>query len=409
MSNPQRNGSTVTPRQRVLTALRHRQPDRLPVDFLATPEIWRRLQDQLGVRSQPLRDEDFFDPAWESILQRFAVDCRVISYDQFCRPPQRALLPGARIDWWNALSRSTPNRMWRQELPDGTARDIWGHVVRIVNNPTGAYEEYATWPLAAAGSVDDLKQYPWPDPDWWDFTPLRGLLAQYDAQQEYHLRFRIGSVFEIAWQLRGMQEFLMDMASQPEIPQYIMERLTDIYVENTRRVLKLAGDRLDMVYFYDDVATQQNLMISARMWRRVIKPLHQRIIDVAKAYGKPVMYHCDGALYPLIPELIEMGVDLLNPVQADAAGMDPQRLKDEFGDRLSFHGGIDIIKTLPRGSVDDVKAEVAERMRVLGRNGGYILASSHHIQSDTPLENVYAMYDLAGRTQSTAEAENANG
>jgi uroporphyrinogen decarboxylase len=374
MSNPQRNGSTVTPRQRVLTALRHRQPDRLPVDFLATPEIWRRLQDQLGVRSQPLRDEDFFDPAWESILQRFAVDCRVISYDQFCRPPQQALLPGARIDWWNALSRSTPNRMWRQELPDGTARDIWGHVIRIVNNPSGAYEEYATWPLAAAGSVDDLKQHPWPDPDWWDFTPLRGLLAQYDAQEEYHLRFRIGSVFEIAWQLRGMQEFLMDM-----------------------------------VYFYDDVATQQNLMISARMWRRVIKPLHQRIIDVAKAYGKPVMYHCDGALYPLIPELIEMGVDLLNPVQADAAGMDPQRLKDEFGDRLSFHGGIDIIKTLPRGSVDDVKAEVAERMRVLGRNGGYILASSHHIQSDTPLANVSAMYDLAGRTQSTAETENTNG
>jgi uroporphyrinogen decarboxylase len=206
-----------------------------------------------------------------------------------------------------------------------------------------------------------------------------------------------------------MQEFLMDMVNQPEIPQYIMERLTDIYVENTRRVLELAGDRLDMVYFYDDVATQQNLMISARMWRRVIKPLHQRIIDVAKAYGKPVMYHCDGALYPLIPGLIEMGVDLLSPVQADAAGMDPQRLKDEFGDRLSFHGGIDIIKTLPRGSVDDVKAEVAERMRVLGRNGGYILASSHHIQSDTPLANVYAMYDLAGRTQSTAETENANG
>ena len=189
----------------------------------------------------------------------------------------------------------------------------------------------------------------------------------------------------------------MDLVNQPEIPQYIMERLTDLYVENTRRVLELAGDRLDMVYFYDDVATQQNLMISARMWRRVIKPLHQRIIDVAKARGIPVMYHCDGALVPLLPELIDMGVDLLNPVQADAAGMDPQRLKDEFGDRLSFHGGIDIIKTLPRGSVTDVKAEVAERSRVLGKNGGYILASSHHIQSDTPLANVFAMYEMAGR------------
>lgn len=392
------SSATVTPRQRVLTALRHQQPDRQPVDFLATPEIWHRLQQHFGIAAQPLSDAAFFDPAWEAILQRFAVDCRVISYDQFCRPPDSALLPGARIDWWNALSRSTPNRMWRQALPDGTARDIWGHVIRNVDNPTGAYEEFAAWPLASAASVDDLKHHPWPEPDWWDFTPLRQLLAAYDATQEYHLRFRIGSVFEIAWQLRGMQEFLMDLVNQPEIPTYIMERLTDVYVENTRRVLDLAGDRLDMVYFYDDVATQQNLMMSARMWRRLIKPLHQRIIDAARARHIPVMYHCDGALYPLIPELIEMGITLLNPVQADAAGMEPQRLKDEFGDRLSFHGGIDIIKTLPKGTVDDVRAEVAERMRVLGKNGGYVLASSHHIQSDTPLANVFAMYDLAARS-----------
>lgn len=408
MSKPQQEGA-VTPRQRVLTALRRQQPDRLPVDFLATPEIWRRLQERLGIASQLLSDEDLIDPAWERVLQHFAVDCRVISYDQFCRPPEHVLHPGATIDWWNALSRSTPNRMWRQELPDGTSRDIWGHVIRIVHNPTGAYEEYAVSPLAGAASVAELQQHPWPEPDWWDFAPLRPLLSQYDAENEYHLRFRIGSVFEVAWQLRGMQDFLMDLVNQPEIPQYIMERLTEVYVENTRRVLDLAGDRLDMVYFYDDVATQQNLMISARMWRRLIKPLHQRIIDVAKAYGKPVMYHCDGALYPLIPELIDMGVDLLNPVQADAAGMDPQRLKDEFGDRLSFHGGIDIIKTLPRGSVDDVKAEVTARKSVLGKGGGYILASSHHIQSDTPLENVFAMYDLAVRMQPETETESASG
>lgn len=398
MSESQAQASPITPRDRVLTALSHHQPDRQPVDFLATPEIWGRLLAHFAEPSRPLSDADLIDPAWEAVQRRFAVDCRVISYDQFCRPPEHALLPGAVIDWWGALSRSTPNRMWRQALPDGSSRDIWGHVIRVVNNPTGAYEEFAVWPLAAAASVDDLSRHPWPEPDWWDFTPMRRLLEAYDADQPYHLRFRIGSVFEIAWQLRGMQEFLMDLVNQPEIPLYIMERLTEVYVENTRRVLDLAGDRLDMVYFYDDVATQQNLMISARMWRRLIKPLHQRIIDVAKSRGVPVMYHCDGALYPLIPELIDMGVDLLNPIQADAAGMDPQRLKDEFGDRLSFHGGIDIIKTLPRGTVADVKAEVAERIRVLGRSGGYVLASSHHIQSDTPLDNIFAMYDMASRS-----------
>ncbi|NOX61672.1 MAG: hypothetical protein GXP42_06970 [Chloroflexi bacterium] len=387
----------MTPRQRVLTALEHRLPDRQPVDFLATPEIWRRLQAHIGIDMGQPGDDHLFDPNWEAILQHFEVDCRVISYDQFCKPPDSIIRPGAKIDWWNALSRSTPNRMWRQVLPDGASLDIWGHVIRVVENPTGAYEEFAAWPLAEAESVHDLKRHAWPEPDWWDFSPLPALIEQYDAMGEFHLRFRIGSVFEVAWQLRGMAEFLMDLVRQPEIPLYIMDRLTEVYVENTRRVLDMVGDRLDMVYFYDDVAMQNSLMISKKMWAKFVRPRHARLIEVAKAYGKPVMYHCDGAVYPLIPDLIELGVDVLNPIQPDAKGMDMERLKDEFGHRLSFHGGVDIITTLPRGSVADVQHEVRERIRVLGRDGGYILASSHHIQSDTPLANVFAMYDLALR------------
>lgn len=389
--------TAITHRQRVLKALRHEQPDRQPVDFLATPEIWDRLKEHFDIDMAPPTDDEFFDPNWEAVQQKFEIDCRVISYDQFCSPPDSAILPGAKIDWWNARSRSTPNRMFRQALPDGSFRDIWGHVIGIVYNQSGSYEEFSKWPLSWANSVEDLKDHPWPDPDWWDFSTLPDLMRQYDEMGDYHLRFRIGSVYEIAWQIRGMQEFLVDLAKQPEIPQYIMERLTEIYVENTRRVLEIAGDRLDMVYLYDDVATQNSLMISKRMWQKYVKPCHERIFAVAKEFGKPIMYHCDGALYPLLPELIELGIDVLNPVQADAAGMEPQRLKDEFGDRISFHGGIDIIKTLPRGTEEDVRNEVRDRIRVLGKNGGYVLCSSHHIQSDTPLANVFAMYDMEHR------------
>ena len=387
----------VTPRERVATAMRHEQPDRQPVDFLATPEIWSRLVQALGIEPQPLTDDAFFDPSWEAVMRHFEVDCRVISYDQFVKVPDAAMHPGAKVDWWNALSRSTPNRMWRQVLPDGSSRDVWGHVIRPVENVSGAYEEFAVWPLSHATGVADLHDYPWPDPDWWDFSTLPEYLRQLDAHTPYNLRFRIGSVFEIAWQIRGMQEFLMDLVTNPAICTYIMDRLTDVYVENTKRVLDIAGDRIDMVYFYDDVATQASLMVSERMWQKYIRPRHERIIEVAKAYGKPVMYHCDGALYPLITKFIEMGVDVLNPIQVDAKGMDPQRLKEEFGSKLTFHGGIDIIKTLPRGTVDDVNNEVKDRFRVLGKDGGYIMASSHHIQSDTPLPNVYAMYDLSHR------------
>lgn len=387
----------MTPRQRVKTALRHEQPDRVPVDFLATPEIWQKLVKRVGPDTNSVAESEFFDPKWEAVLRHFEVDCRVLSYDQFFAPPDSLIRPGATVQWWDALSRSTPNRMWRQRTPDGDYYDLWGHHLRVVKNPSGAHEQFASWPLSKATSVTELKNHPWPEPDYWDFSPLPELIKQMDADQEYHIRFRIGSVFEIAWQLRGMQEFLMDLSLKPEIPTYIMERLTDVYVENTKRVLDLVADRLDMVYFYDDVATQIALMISPKMWRDYVRPYHVRILEVAKSYDMPVMYHCDGAIYPLIPELIEMGVDLLNPVQADAAGMDAAKLKSEFGDRLCFHGGIDIIKTLPRGTIDDVKAEVSERIRVLGKGGGYILASSHHIQSDTPLENVFAMYDLPNR------------
>jgi uroporphyrinogen decarboxylase len=255
------------------------------------------------------------------------------------------------------------------------------------------------WPLSQAESVEDLKAHPWPEPDWWDFSPLPDVLRQLDERGKYSIRFRIGSVFEIAWQLRGMQEFLMDLASQPELPLYIMDRLTDLYVENTRRVLEAAGDRLDLLYFYDDVATQASLMISKNMWRDYVRPRHARLVELIHSHGKKVMYHCDGSVWPLIPEFIELGIDVLNPIQPDAKGMDLAQIKAAYGERLCFHGGVDINQTLPRGTPEEVRAEVRERVRVLGAGGGYILCSSHHLQPDTPVANVLAMYEAGLRVR----------
>ncbi|MBI4670999.1 MAG: hypothetical protein HY741_04950 [Chloroflexi bacterium] len=386
-----------TPRSRVQTALRHSEPDRVPVDVLMTPEVWHKLVKHFGLEWRKPSDDQFFDPVWDAVAALLESDVRLISYDQFCKPPESILRPGARVEWWDALTRSTPNRMWRQWLPDGDSMDIWGHHYRVVENPTGAYEEFATYPLQDATAVDDLKHYAWAEPDWWDWTPLPQVIRAMDPERKSFLRFRIGSIFEQAWQIRGMQEFLMDLAAQPEIPMYIMERLTETHVENLERALAVAGAELDMVYFYDDVATARSLMISPTMWREMVKPCHEKIIAVAKKYNKPVMYHCDGAIAALIPELIDMGIDLLNPIQPDSPGMECNRLKRDFGARLSFHGGLDIIKTLPRGRVDEVRAEVRERVNILGAQGGYVMASSHHIQSDTPVENILAMYETGLR------------
>ena len=384
--------SPITPRERVATALRHEQPDRTPVDFLATTEVWAKLLDTLKLEPAPGHLAEWMDPQREAVLRHLEVDCRLFSYDMFCKPPEGVLHAGAATDWWGSLNRSTPNRMWRQRNADQTWNDIWGTHSERVETTFGAYEGFVDWPLSQAESVADLARHPWPDPDWWDFAPLPGLLKAMDEQIEYSIRFRIGSVFEIAWQLRGMQEFLMDLASQPELPLYIMDRLTDIYVENTRRVLEVAGDRIDLLYFYDDVATQASLMISKNMWRDFVRPRHARLVELAHQYGKKVMYHCDGSVWPLIPEFIDLGIDVLNPIQPDAKGMDLAQIKAAYGDRLCFHGGVDINQTLPQGMPEQVAAEVRERVQVLGKDGGYILCSSHHLQPDTPVENVLAMY-----------------
>jgi len=385
--------SALTPRRRVQIALSHQETDRTPVDFLATPEVWDKLVAHFQPNLAEVDGGGFFAPEREAVLRLLESDCRLISYDMFCNPPESTLKAGSKIDWWDSLARSTPNRMWRQLLADGSSCDIWGHHTRTVANPTGRYEEFVTWPLKTAETVDDLKNYPWPTPEWWDYSNLTDSINKLDPHKQYSLRLRAGSVFECAWQLRGMEEFLTDMAMKPEIPQYIMERITEVLVENIRQVMKLVGDDLDVIYFYDDVGAQNGTLISKNMWRRLIKPYHERIISAARESGKLVMYHTDGAVHAMVPEFLDMGVDILDPIQPTAKDMAPETLKSEFGDRLSFHGGVDIVGTLPQGTPEEVRNEVRQRVNVMSENGGYILSSSHHIQSDTPLENVLAMYE----------------
>jgi uroporphyrinogen decarboxylase len=383
----------TTSRQRVITSLNHSQPDRTPVDFLATPEIWDQLSKYFSLNASERNDALYFEPSWEKILDILDVDCRVVSYDQFCFPPDKIRSAGSIIDWWNSFGRSTPGRMWRQVHQNGILTDIWGRKFKTVATPTGHFEELADFPLSKAQTISDLRSHPWPEPDWFDFSSIQDVLKKLDTETERHIRFRIGSVFEIAWQLRGMEQFMIDLATQPEIPMYIMDRLSDIYIENTKRVLESGNKRIDMVYLYDDLASQNNLLLSVNMWRTTIRPRQARIIEAARQWNIPVMYHTDGAAYKIIPELIDMGVEVLNPLQPGVKGMEFERLKSEFGDKLSFHGGIDIVKTLPSGSEEDVRNEIRENICTLGKDGGYIMASSHHIQAGTPLENILAMYE----------------
>lgn len=387
----------LTHQERVRAAIRHQEPDYIPCDLLVTPEVWELLIKHFQPDTTGLDDMYWLQPEREAVLRRFGSDCRLFSYDMFCSPPEPALKPGARIDWWSTTNRSTPNRMWRQIAPDKTIYDIWGAHYQVEQHLFGTYEGAATWVLGDATSIGDLHSHPWPSPEWWDFSELPAMIDRLQQDGPFHVRFRLGSFFEQAWALRGLEQFMLDFALDPSIPEYIMDRILEVHLANLEAVLNIAGDKLDMVYTYDDVATQNSLMISPDSWRTSIKPRHQKILDLVHRYGKAAMYHCDGAVAPLIPELIDIGVDVLNPIQPDSKGMEPAGLKEKYGAKMTFHGGVDIIKTLPRGTVEQVQKEVRARVQVLGAGGGYIMCSSHHIQPDTPLENVLAMYDPALR------------
>jgi len=187
---------------------------------------------------------------------------------------------------------------------------------------------------------------------------------------------------------------LVDLAAEPEMPAYIMERITEVHLENLQRVLEIAGDGIDMVYFYDDIGTTTGLLISPETYEQQIQPFHQRLIDLATAHGKPVMLHSCGAVHDMIPRWIDMGLGVLNPIQPLARNMEPERLAADFGGRIAFHGGIDIQELLPKAGPVQVREQVARVSELLGARGGYIMAGSHHIQADTPLENILAMYGV---------------
>jgi uroporphyrinogen decarboxylase len=195
--------------------------------------------------------------------------------------------------------------------------------------------------------------------------------------------------------MRGFERMLMDLLVVPELADAILGRVTDFFVEHFKRILESARGRIDLVFTADDIGGQEGLLMSPTTWEERIKPFHVRLNRAIHEGGARVIYHTDGSVMPAVPGLIDMGIDVLQALQFDAKGMDPLELKEKFGDRLCFQGGVSVQKTLPFGTMDEVRREVADRIRVLGSGGGYIFGPSHWIQSGTPPESIAAMFDAA--------------
>jgi len=367
------------------TALAHREPDRIPFDLgsagstgIATGAAealfrargWDASRLWVGDLKQGLAGLD------DEALSALGVDTRGI--------------------------QRKPGSGWKlrvDEDPEGTRRftDEWGIGWR--KTPDSRYYDMASHPLAGVSSPEDIAAYPWPDPV--DPVRLEGIAERAEIiAHELECAAVLGSivvgVFEFSWYMRGLEAMFMDMALNPELAGALLDRVVDIKIAFWEKVLPLVAGKVSVVREGDDLGSQSGLLMSPEMYREIVKPRHRRLFSFIKdrCGDAKLFLHSCGAIRELIPDLIELGVDILNPVQVNAAGMDTAELKREFGSDITFWGGgIDTQKVLPYGSPPEVREEVRRRVGDLAPGGGFVFATVHNIQGDVPPENIEAMLD----------------
>jgi len=346
----------MNPRENVLAAMRRANPDRVPFGLSFTPPMYQMFVEKTGANN-PAEYWDF--------------DGRGTYFRS----------PTAIIDYSSYL----PN-----ELPNGTYIDDWG----IANVPGSMFHfTKMVHPLRDVKSVDVIVDYPLPD-----FTRKecwQGIKTDVGSFHEKGYAV-FGSlemtIFEVSWYIRGMEALMSDMALKPEFAEALLDRITILRVFQAEIFARFGVDILGLG---DDISMQTGMLMSPKMWRKWLKPRLARVIKAAKDINPEILvwYHTDGDCRAVIPELIEIGVDILNPVQPEC--MDPVELKKEYGDRLSFSGTIGTQSTMPHGSVLDVKNAVKKMIRTVGQGGGLFLAPTHVLEPDVPWDNVLAFVDAA--------------
>jgi uroporphyrinogen decarboxylase len=367
----------MNPRQRVLTALNHQQPDRVPIDIGGSSVstiiglAYERLKTHLGVSSetQYMKRKSRSAVLDEAISQRLHADTR----------PLNAGSP----DGWSDIF-----------FADGSFQDEWGVVWR---KPEGGHFNPIGNPLSEA-NLADLEHYPWPDP--LDPGRRRGLREQarrLHEETDYAvvLSLPVGVVHQSQY-LRGYENFLMDLILNPTFIEALMDRTLDFWCRLAGSLLEEATDYVDVIMFGDDVAFDDRPMVDLNRYRRLIKPRHRQMVATIRSKTQAkVLYHCCGAVKTLIPDFIDIGIDVLNPVQVSSSEMKSVELKAAFGKEIAFWGAVDTRRVLPFGTPQDVRQEVRRRIQDLAAGGGYVLASVHNIQEDVPPENILAMADAA--------------
>ncbi|NLT77544.1 MAG: uroporphyrinogen-III decarboxylase [Planctomycetes bacterium] len=378
--------TAMTSRQRVLTALDHKQPDRVPIDLGGFQtgihkKAYIDLLNHLGIED----DVAIMDPVQqlarpcEAVLRQFRVDIRYV----FAHGPD---------SFQGGIERNTRDgRLWHDLV------DEFG-VVWSMPDDQPLYMDISHHPLADA-TIDDLADYPFPkgdDPT--RFTGLRDEALRWREQTPYAISTGIGGVvYETCWYMRGLERWYMDTVENPDFCETLLDRTLAFWMGYYSEFMKEIGDLVDVVMIGDDIGGQTGPLFSPDFYRRVVKPRQKTLVQHIKSLTNArIWYHTCGSVVPLIGDLIDNGIDILNPVQVSAANMDPRDLKQRYGDRLTFWGGgIDTQHVLGFGTPEDVRKDVRKNVAALKPGGGYVFNSVHNIQAGVPPENIVAMFDAA--------------
>jgi uroporphyrinogen decarboxylase len=338
----------MTSRERVLTAFAHQEPDRVPAWCGASTEFWAKARAALGLDDEGLR-------------RRFHDDFRRVL--SVYRGPEHELAPGET--WFS---------------PFGVGRSGIG------------YGQPLDHPLSGAGPKE-LRDYPWPDPDWIDVSHIRAEAAGYAGQYAV-----LGGEWAPYWHdaidLVGMEGLYLRMYDDPEFVEELMRRIVDFYYEVSRRTFEEAAEEIDIFFIGNDLGSTTGPLLGVDLFEGFVLPSLKRLIDLGHRYGLKVMLHCCGGFEPLIPSMIEAGLDGVHAVQPYCYGMNLATLKASYGDRLLFNGCIDSQSVLIEGTPELVREKTREVIDIMGKGGGFVAGASHDwLLEETPLENVLAMFD----------------